>query len=188
MIFPQLTAMPLEALISIKLLPPYLGYRQIVRKTILDSSARLKLYNFIKENPGTYFREIIKRTEIKKGNVEYHLGMMKAKGMIVFSKTNGKKRYFLNNSTYKEEEQTIIAALKNDIHRRIILEILNNQSINHITLAERIGVSGSTITHHIKHLKEQGIVKAETRGWYTIYNIDSNCFDSLKKYMNSIIS
>jgi predicted transcriptional regulator len=128
MVFPQLTAMPLETLISIKLLP-YLGYKQIVRKNILDSPTRLKLHNFIKENPGVYFREIIRRTEIKKGTVEYHLGMMKTEEMIATYKTNGKKRYFLNNSTYKEEEQTVIAALKNDIHRRIILEILNNQSI-----------------------------------------------------------
>ncbi len=184
MVFPQLTAMPLETLISIKLLP-YLGYKQIVRKNILDNSTRLKLHNFIKENPGVYFREIIKKTEIKKGTVEYHLGMMKAMDVIVFSKTNGKKRYFLNNSTYKEKEQTVIAALKNDVHRRIILEILNNQSINHKILAERIGLSGPTITHHIKHLKEQGIVKAETTGWYTIYSIDSNCFDSLENYINS---
>ncbi len=184
MIFPQLTSMPLESLISVRLLP-YLGYKQIVRKNILDNSTRLKLYNFIKENPGAYFREIIKKTEIKKGTVEYHLGMMKAEDMVVFSKANGKKRFFLNNSTYQEEEQTVIAALKNDVYRRIVLEILDNQSINHKTLAEKIGLSGSTITHHIKHLKEQGIVKAETKGWYTIYSIDSNCFDSLMKYINN---
>ncbi len=110
--------------------------------------------------------------------------MMKAEGMIVFCKTEGKKRYFLNHSTYKEEEQTVITSLKNDAHRRIIVEILNNQSINHKTLAERIGVSGPTITHHIKHLKEKGIVKAKMEGRYTTYCIDSNWFDSLYKFMS----
>ncbi len=187
LVFPQLTAMPLETLISIKLLP-YLGYKKIVRKNILDNPARLKIYNFIKENPGVYFREIIKRTEIKKGTVEYHLGMMKAEYMIESYKTNAKDRYFLNHSSYKKEDQIVIAALKSDAHRRIILEILNNQSINHKTLAEKIGVSGPTITQHIKHLKEKGIVKAETKGWYTTYSIDSNYFDLLQRHINSISS
>ncbi|NJD53575.1 MAG: winged helix-turn-helix transcriptional regulator [Candidatus Methanoperedens sp.] len=74
--------------------------------------------------------------------------------------------------------------MKNDVHRRIILEMLNNPSINHKTLAEKIGVSGPTITQHIKYLKEQGIVKADTNGRYTIYSINSNYFDSLHKFIS----
>ncbi|WP_179293919.1 winged helix-turn-helix transcriptional regulator [Candidatus Methanoperedens nitratireducens] len=183
LVFPQLTAMPLESLLSIKLLP-YLGYKKIARENILDNSIRLKIYNFIKEHPGIYFREIIKRTELNKGTVGYHLEIMKTEKMIESNKTNGKLRYFLNNSTYTKEEQTVISVLKNDVHRKIILEILNNQSINHKTLAEQIGVSAPTITQHIKHLKEQGIVKADTNGRYTNYSIDSNYFDSLQKYMS----
>lgn len=185
--FTQLTTAP-ETFIPIRLLPILGGYKSICRSNVIENLNRDKLYAFIKSCPGSYFSEIIKAMGLNRGTVEYHLRMMKAEDMIVFIKTNGKKRYFLNNSTYKEEEQTVIGALKNDVHRKIILEILNNQSINHKTLAEKIGVSAPTITQHIKHLKEQGIVKVDTKGWYTIYSIDSNCFDSLKKYMNRITS
>lgn len=183
LVFPQLTAIPLETLVPIKIFS-YLGYKKVVRENILDNPIRLKIYNFIKEHPGVYFREIVKRTELKKGTVEYHLKLMKMKKMIESNKTSGKDWYFLNASTYRKEEQIAIAALKNEAHRRIILEILDNQGINHKTLAERTGVSSSTITQHIKHLKEQGIVKAETEGRYTIYSIDSNYFDPLQKYMS----
>lgn len=185
--FTQVTTAP-ETFYTIRLFPILGGYKRIGRSNVLENMTRDKLYGFIKSFPGTYFNKIIKETELNKGTVEYHLGMMEAQDLIVSYKANGKIRYFLNQSSYKKEDQTVIAALKNDVYRRIILEILNNQSINHKTLSEKIGVSAPTITHHIKRLKEKGIVKAETKGWYTIYSIDSNCFDSLKKYMNSITS
>ncbi|MBU4077552.1 MAG: winged helix-turn-helix transcriptional regulator [Euryarchaeota archaeon] len=171
-----------------RLFPVLGGYKRICRSNVLENTNRNKLYAFIKSCPGSYFSEIIKAMGLNRGTVEYHLGMMKAEDMIVFCKTNGKKRYFLNHSTYKKEEQIVISALKNDVHKKIILEIFNNQSINHKTLAEKIGVCAPTITQHIKHLKEKGIVKVDINGWYTTYSIDSNYFDSLQKYMNSITS
>lgn len=149
---------------------------------------REKLYGFIKSFPGSYFSEIIKETGLNKGSVEYHLKTMETKEIIESYKTNGKLRYFLNHSTYNKEERTVISALKNDTHRRIILGILGNQNINHKTLAEGIGVSSPTLTQHIKHLKEQGIVKADTNGRYTIYSINSNYFDSLQEYLNKTSS
>lgn len=179
--FAQMTSAP-ETFFTIKFLPILGGHRKICRSNVLENTKRDRLYAFIKSRPGSYFSEIIKATGLNRGTVDYHLRMMKAEDMIEFRKINGKKRYFLNHSTYNEEEQTVIAELKNDVHRRIILEILNNQSMNHKTLAEKIGVSAPTITHHIKHLKKTGIVKAETKGWYTTYSIDSNYFDSLQKY------
>jgi len=185
--FTQVTTAP-ETFFPIRLLPILGGYKRICRSNVLENTNREKLYGFIKSFPGSYFSEIIKAIGLNKGTVEYHLKTMKTEEMIATYKTNGKLRYFLNHSTYKKEEQTAISALKNDVHRRIILEILTNQSINHKTLAEKIGVCAPTITQHIKHLKEKGIVKAYTKGWYTIYSIDSNYFDSLQKYMNSITS
>jgi predicted transcriptional regulator len=185
--FTQLTTAP-ETFIPIRLFPILGGYKRISRSNVLENTNRDKLYGNIKYFPGSYFSEIITVTGLNKGTAEYHLRMMKTEEMITTYKTNGKLRYFLNHSTYNKEEKTVISVLKNDVHRKIILEILNNQSINHKTLAEKIGVSAPTITQHIKHLKEQGIVKVDTKGWYTIYSIDSNCLDSLKKYMNSITS
>ncbi|MBE0524873.1 MAG: winged helix-turn-helix transcriptional regulator [Methanosarcinales archaeon] len=185
LVFPQLTAMPLETLTSIKVLP-YLAYKKIFKKNILDNPKRLKIYNFIEEHPGVYFRELVKRIGLKKGTVEYHLEVMETQKMIVSHKSKGKLRFFLNHSTYKKEDKTVIAALKNDTHRKVILEILNSQSITQKNLAKKIGVSTPTISDHIKYLKKEGIVKTDTKGRYTIYSIDSNYFDLLQKYMNSI--
>lgn len=185
LVFPQLTAMPLETLISIKVIP-YLAYKKIIRRNILDNSKRLQIYNFIEEHPGVYFRELVKRIGLNKGTAEYHVKMLETQNMIVSYKSKGKNRFFLNHSSYNEEDKRVIAALKNDVHRKVILEILNSQCITQKNLAKKIGVSTPTISEHIKYLKEKGIVETDRKGRYTIYSIDSNYFDILQKYINSI--
>ena len=148
------------------------GYRRIHRSNVLKNTNRDMIYGFISSNPGTYPNEIIKEIELNKGVVEYHLGMLEEQSMVVSHKTRGRIHYFLNESTYGEKEKAALAALKNEKHRRIISEILNHGQITHETLAGRIGVSAPTISWHIGHLKEQGIVRADTDGRYTAYSID----------------
>ncbi len=88
----------------------------------------------------------------------------------------------MNESTYGEKEKVAFAAMKNEKHRRIISEILNSGQITHKTLAGRIGVSAPTINWHIRHLKEEGIVRADTCGRYTTYSIDHGIIELLRRY------
>ena len=148
------------------------GYRRIHRSNILKNTNRDQIYGFISSNPGTYPNEIIKEIGVNKGVVEYHLGILEEQNMIISYKTRGKIHYFLNESTYGVKEKAVLAALKNDKHRRIILEILTSEQITHEKLAGRIGVSAPTISWHIRHLKEQGIVRADTNGRHTEYSVD----------------
>jgi len=148
------------------------GYRRIHRSNILKNTNRDQIYGFISSNPGTYSNEIMKEIELNKGVVEYHIGMLEEQNMIISYKTRGRIHYFLNESTYGEKEKVALAALKNDKHRMIISEILNSERITHETLAKKIGVSAPTINWHIRHLKEEGIVRADADGRYTAYSID----------------
>ena len=161
-----------EILFSARFLYVLGGYRRIHRSNVLENTNRDRIYNFISSNPGTYPNEIIKEIGVNKGVVEYHLGMLEEQKMIVPYKTRGKIHYFLNESTYGEKEKAVLAALKNEKHRRIISEILNSEQITHETLAGKIGVSAPTINWHIRHLKEQGIVRADANGRHTEYSIN----------------
>ncbi|MEA1945628.1 MAG: winged helix-turn-helix transcriptional regulator [Euryarchaeota archaeon] len=167
-----------EILFSARFLYVLGGYRRIYRSNVLKNTNRDQIYGFINSNPGTYPNEIIKEIGLNKGVVEYHLGMLEEQNMIISYKTRGKIHYFLNESTYGEKEKVALAALKNEKHRRIISEILNSEQITHETLAGRIGVSAPTINWHIRHLKEEGIVRAVTDGRYTAYSID-RCYGEL---------
>jgi len=161
-----------EILFSVRFLYVLGGYRRIHRSNVLKNPNRDRIYGFINSNPGTYPSEIVKETELNKGVVEYHLGILEEQKMIVAYKSRGKIHYFLNESTYGEKERVLLAALKNERHRRIMLEILNCEQITHETLAGKIGVSAPTINWHIRHLEEEGIVRADADGRHTFYCVD----------------
>jgi predicted transcriptional regulator len=114
--------------------------------------------------------------------------VLETENMIEPYKANGKIRYFQNSSTYVEKDKVVIAALKNDMDRKIILEILNGQCITNKTLVEKMGISASTISWHIKHLKEQGIVEDVRQGQNTTYNINSDYLNSILVYVDNVNS
>lgn len=62
------------------------------------------MYNFIKENPGVYFRELVARVKINKGTAEYNLKVLELIGLITSLQNKRYKRYFINNSTFSYRE------------------------------------------------------------------------------------
>lgn len=182
--FAQLTTAP-EFLYPIKFVPLG-GFKKIGKSNIFANLNRERLYDFIKSCPGAYFNEIIKKTGLNRGTVRYHLEVLETQNMVECYKANGKARYFQNSLTYGKKDKAVIAALKNDMDRRIILGILNGQCISNENLVEKIGVSASTVSWHIKRLGEQGIVRADTKGRYTTYSIDSNYLDSIWGYVDNV--
>ena len=185
--FAHVTPAP-EFLYPIKFVPVLGGCKRIGRSNALANLNRERLYDFIKSCPGTCFSEVIKKTGLNRGTVRYHMEVLETENMIEPYKANGKIRYFQNSSTYEEKDKAVIAALKNDMDRRIILEILNGQCSTNETLVEKIGVSASTISWHIRRLKGQGIVEDDRQGQNTTYNINSDCLNSIQRSIEHVDS
>ena len=160
------------------LLMAFLGSLKIVPailsriKRFAENQNRQKIFKYILDNPGTTTAEMSNNLRINRGTMGHHLKVLEKQNRVIPYKTRGKIHYFLNESTYGEKEKVALAALKNDKHRRIISEILNSERITHGELAEKVGVSPPTISWHIRHLKEEGIIRADTDGRYTAYSID----------------
>ena len=167
----HITGMPVETLAPLKALT-YFGYKRLSGYNVLNHAIRLRIYDCIRKNPGVHYSDIANETGINRGTLRYHLAILKMQKVIVPYKSRGRIHYFLNESTYGEKEKAVLAALKNEKHRRIISEILNCGQITHEKLAGRIGVSAPTISWHIRHLKDEGIVRADTNGRHTEYSID----------------
>ena len=166
---------------SLKLFPAI-----IIRiKRFVENQNRQSIFKYISDNPCTTTAEISRNLGINRGTLRYHLMMLKRQNRVIPYKTRGKIHYFLNESTYGEKEKVALAALKNEKHRRIISEILNSERITHGELAEKVGVSPPTINWHIRRLKEQGIVRADTDGRYTAYSIDRGILELLRKYADA---
>ncbi|MFW5895680.1 MAG: ArsR/SmtB family transcription factor [archaeon] len=66
--------------------------------------------------------------------------------------------------------------------RLIIFNLLKNRPMCTCALAKVLGTTDGAITHHLKILKDTGLIIGQKEGYYTIYRTKEN----LKKYLESI--
>ena len=147
---------------SLKAFPLFFGgFKRILRSNALENKNRLSMYDFIKENPGIYFRELISESKINKGTVEYHLKILEMAGLITSLRNKGYKRYFLNDPTFSSREHAVLSALRENTPRKILETLLKNPGLSHREIANASGTSRSAVAWHMKTMEKNGIVKSE---------------------------
>lgn len=182
--FPQLTAAPMETLLPLKAVG-YLGYKRIHRGNALESPRRLEIFNFIRINPGLHFRELLRKTSISRGTLDYHIRRMESDGLLKTVPEKGKIHYFTADSQYSTEEETLIVAMENDSLRKIVTQIYLNQSARTEELAEGLGLAKATIYTHVKYLENLGIVRSERIGRSVRYTLTDDYSRVLMKHINN---
>jgi len=59
-------------------------YEKLRAYSVLDNKVRLNAFFLISDNPGTKFNDITKSVKVRKSLVAYHLGLLKAAGLVTF--------------------------------------------------------------------------------------------------------
>ncbi len=168
---------------SFKLFPVIVeGFKRICRSNALENGNRLKMYNFIKENPGIYFRELIAQLKINKGTAEYHLKILEMAGLITSLQNKTYKRYFLNDSTFSNSDQAVLSALREDMPRKILVTLLKNPGLSQGEIANAIGISRPAVIWHMKTLTKYGIVKSEHASITVKHHISPEFMEVVQKY------
>lgn len=182
-IFPQLTAAPIETLLPLKAVG-YLGYKRIRRENTLESPRRLEIFNFIRKNPGLHFRELLRKTSMARGTLDYHIRRMESAGLLKAVPEKDRIHYFTADSQYSTEEETLIIAMESDSLRKIVTQIHLNQGARTEELADELGLSRATIRMHVKHLENLGIVRSERAGRPVRYTLTNNYSRALIEYVD----
>ncbi|MDI9395267.1 MAG: winged helix-turn-helix transcriptional regulator [Euryarchaeota archaeon] len=159
-----------------------LGFKIVNKENVLGNTNRSSIYTYIKTKPGACIGEIVEKTGFSRGRVRHHITILKAQNKIEVHKDSGKIRYFENNSTYDDEKRKIITALQNVTSQRIISEVQNGICNTNSTLAHKIGVSRSTISWHVRTLKEAGLINEKRKGKGIIYIINRSYENLIEKY------
>lgn len=164
-----------------KLIFAILGFRTVDHSNALGDLKRKYIHTFIKANPGICVSEIADNVGLSRGALRYHLVALETENMIEARCDRGKIRYFQNNSTYSETEKRVISALQNEMTRKIISKILNEECNTNGDLARTIGISKSSITWYMKQLKELDLIEENKIGRSTIYSINPAYRDAVEK-------
>jgi len=68
-----------------------------------------------------------------------------------------------------------------DANRLRIIGILANQSGTVEKLAEQLGLSEATVSHHLNRLAEIGLVSAKAEGYYSVYSLQKDALEEMAK-------
>ncbi|MEM0342749.1 MAG: winged helix-turn-helix transcriptional regulator [Thermoplasmata archaeon] len=132
-------------------------------KEPLELANRKRIYEIVRENPGMHFRELQRRTGMPTGVLSYHLDYLVQRGLLTVEKGESFSRYFPQN-VLRNEEKRILAALRQEIPRGIILFLLLNPGATHGKVLQNFTISPGTLSYHIKKLASSGLIKVERVG------------------------
>ncbi|MBS3816301.1 MAG: winged helix-turn-helix transcriptional regulator [Candidatus Thermoplasmatota archaeon] len=131
-------------------------------KKTLELEARKKTYEAIDENPGVHLRELDRKLDIPLGTLRYHLRVLEKKDMIVSKKESKYKRYYARGEVQKEDKE-LLSTLRKELPRTIILFLLEYPGSTHKEICSALAVSGSTLSYHLKKLREREVIEKEEK-------------------------
>jgi len=169
-IFAELVLLPGEFLLVIKLWAS-LGIRQVSGANVLDQGARARIYEYICHNPGIHLRGLSSEMQMKLGTLRYHLNVLRHNHKIAVSGDNATVRFYENSGTYSTEEQRIHKHLRNETTRKILCVLLDHPQVTRQDIADAVGISGPSVSWHMKRLEEDQLVLPRHEGRITAYEI-----------------
>jgi len=136
-------------------------------------------------NPGIHLRKICKETGLSMGDTQYHLFVLEKEGRIKSRKIGQHKhRYYYGMTVVSEQHELILAFLRQDTARDILIYLIENTGSTQSDIAKFKNLSAPTINWHMSRLIEAGVVIGN-REWKTVrYFIKDpdSLIESLKNY------
>lgn len=160
-----------------------LGIRKISQKTVLSNETRNWIYSCIRENPGITFSDLVRSTGINRGNIVYHLNVLKTTGKISVTGSQGNPRYFGNSRIYSEAEKTVLKYVRNDKDCRILRLLLEKPDTTRNDIGEHIGITPSTVSWRMKRLSDDELIRIRKAGRNVRYDINPEIHQYLEKYL-----
>tara|TARA_B100000029_G_scaffold258087_1_gene254785 strand:- start:191 stop:685 length:495 start_codon:yes stop_codon:yes gene_type:complete len=145
------------------------------------------VFEIIRKNPGIRFNEVMRMSEMKNGTLSHYVKKLEDENDIKLERSPRVTRLYPTG--IPKEEAEVCRYLSTSTQRKIILFILENQTVTSIQVKNHINKSASVVSVNLNHLFKAKIINRK-------YDIPSNKFSLknpemikgvLKEYYPSII-
>ena len=134
-----------------------------------DSENRLRIYDYIKKNPGAHLRMITRELDIGMGATQHHLDILEKSGKVKSRKINIYRHYYAVEVL--DAEHHILAFLRQETAMDILTYLMEHPSSTQSDIIHFKGFSPPTISWHMSRLEEAGLVSSIKDGRTTRYAI-----------------
>lgn len=129
-------------------------------KDPLSLANRKRIYEFIVGRPGTHVREIERELDLQTGVLTFHLEKLE-KGELVRSEDDGYRLRYYPAKNYILKNRKTLALLRQEQPKKIVQLVLTLGNLSFQQLNAELGVSKSTLSHHLKKLTGEKLLVAE---------------------------
>ena len=144
------------------------------------------LLNYIEQHPGIRYRELLRLTGLVNGVLTYHLAGLENANMIKVERGLKITRYYPINVS--EKESAILKFVRHEPIRKIVLFILEYDMPTFNEIVLHTGKAPSTVSSHLKRLKESGIVSVRHGECYQYRLVERDLVaEVLSKYKTSFV-
>lgn len=132
----------------------------VMKGNMMIFDNRNRIYEYIRNTPGSHLRRISKELEIALGDTQHNLNTLEKSGLIK-SKRMGMYKVYFSVSILEGRDESILAILQQETPREIILCLVEKPGSTQGEIAVRIGFSSPTINWHMSNLTEIGLVSSQ---------------------------
>jgi predicted transcriptional regulator len=137
---------------------------------ILENENRRRIYWHIELYPGIHLRELQRDLNMPLTTLEYHLGYMKRRGVVLGETEGHFKRYYTRQ--LDKDDKKVLSSLRQKRLRDIVLLVMANRKAKYRYLSDYLKLPNSTLSFYLKYLVEKGILLREKIGYETIYTVN----------------
>jgi predicted transcriptional regulator len=126
------------------------------------------LLKHIEENPGIRYRELLRMADLVNGVLTYHLAALEKSDVIKVDRQSRMTRYY--PVSMPDNESAVLKFVRHEPVRQIVLFILKSDICTFNEIVEHTQKAPSTVSSHLKRLKEAGIISVKY-GEYQLYKL-----------------
>ena len=151
---------------------------KLTRNEILSNYNRKKIFEYIQENPGTHFYDIVSNLDLNIPVVEWHLNILNKFMYISKERIENADAYFDVN--VKSEDRIIIYFISKTKCKQIIDFLDEHQEgTTRYQISERLNMHSTTVTKYTDKLHEIGILTKKALPNKTLYFLNYKTYDKL---------
>ncbi|CAJ36686.1 winged helix-turn-helix transcriptional regulator [Methanocella arvoryzae] len=137
-----------------------------------DNEIRERIYNYIKNNPGTTMADISRRENLNLGTIRYHITRLQSDHKITLVKSEKFVRLFRNSGVYTEREKAIISSISRPAAISIVSYLREAPGATIDEIAGHLHITSSGAYVQLKKLIRDGVVYREPAGRFLKYYLN----------------
>ncbi|NVM37209.1 MAG: winged helix-turn-helix transcriptional regulator [Candidatus Lokiarchaeota archaeon] len=165
----------LVSIFEVLTLKEYKGYiikRPLIKKgssyltltDIFDNENRLNILREILNNPGIHQNELLRRCDLQKGQLQWHLDVLLKNHIIKKEKYGQYTIYFPITASIESIENFKNLPSKSETTENVLDIIQKNPGINSSKISRILNLSRNTIKYHIDKLSENDLINLKEKG------------------------